>query len=89
VRAAVLAGFRQRECWKRMRQTAAGNMKPSKKKSTERIDGIVASIIGLGRALLTVKQCSVYETGGVCSRWNRTLLELRRWCQYEFCFGGG
>ncbi|MCO6437232.1 MAG: hypothetical protein J5J06_09115, partial [Phycisphaerae bacterium] len=31
---------------------AAGNIKPSKKKSTERIDGIVAAVMGLGRALL-------------------------------------
>ena len=31
---------------------AAGNIKPSKKKSTERIDGIVAAIMALGRALL-------------------------------------
>lgn len=30
---------------------AAGNLKPSKKKSTERIDGIVAAVMGLGRAL--------------------------------------
>ncbi len=29
---------------------AAGNLKPSKRKSRERIDGIVASIMGLGRA---------------------------------------
>jgi MoaA/NifB/PqqE/SkfB family radical SAM enzyme len=33
----------------------AGNIKPSKKKSTERIDGIVAGIMGLGRALLRPK----------------------------------
>lgn len=31
---------------------AAGNLKPSKKKSTEKIDGIVALIIALGRAML-------------------------------------
>ncbi|MBE7508496.1 MAG: terminase [Planctomycetia bacterium] len=31
---------------------AAGNLKPSKKKSTERIDGIVATVMGLGRAVL-------------------------------------
>ena len=31
---------------------AAGNLKPSKKKSTERIDGIVAAVMGLGKALL-------------------------------------
>ena len=28
---------------------AADNLKPSKKKSTERIDGIVAAIMALGR----------------------------------------
>lgn len=31
----------------------AGNIKPSKKKSTERIDGIVATVMALGRALVT------------------------------------
>lgn len=31
---------------------AAGNIKPSKKKSNDRIDGIVAGIMGLGRALV-------------------------------------
>jgi len=30
-------------------QDAAGNVKPSKKKSTERIDGIVAAIMAIGR----------------------------------------
>lgn len=34
-------------------QDAAGNIKPSKKKSTEKIDGIVASIMALGRAMVT------------------------------------
>ena len=34
---------------------AAGNLKPSKKKSTERIDGMVALIMGLGRAMLHVE----------------------------------
>ena len=33
-------------------QDAAGNFKPSKKKSSERIDGIVATIMSLGRAML-------------------------------------
>lgn len=32
-------------------QDAAGNLKPSKKKSTEKIDGIVASIMGVGRII--------------------------------------
>src|SRR5262245_6130541 len=44
---------------------AAGNLKPSKKKSTERIDGIVAAIMGLGRAMLQLEPASVYETRGV------------------------
>ena len=33
-------------------QDAAGNLKPSKKKSTERIDGIVATIMALGRVMV-------------------------------------
>ena len=32
-------------------QDAAGNIKPSKKKSTERIDGIVAAVMAVGRAV--------------------------------------
>lgn len=32
-------------------QDAAGNLKPSKKKSTERIDGIVATVMSLGRIM--------------------------------------
>jgi len=43
-------------------QDAAGNLKPSKKKSTERIDGIVALIIALNRALVDVATQSVYES---------------------------
>lgn len=34
------------------RQDAAGNIKPDKEKSTERIDGIVALIMALGRAIV-------------------------------------
>jgi len=33
-------------------QDAAGNIKPNKKKSTEKIDGVVAMIMGLARAAL-------------------------------------
>jgi phage terminase large subunit-like protein len=40
----------------------AGNMKPDKKRSTERIDGIVAAIMALGRAMLVTDTTSVYET---------------------------
>jgi phage terminase large subunit-like protein len=42
---------------------AAGNLKPSKKKSTERIDGIVAGVMAQGRALLQPPRFqSKYET---------------------------
>jgi phage terminase large subunit-like protein len=45
---------------------AAGNLKPSKKKSTERIDGIVAGVMALGRALVQPAQsASAYETRGM------------------------
>jgi len=45
---------------------AAGNMKPSKKKSTEKIDGIVMTIMALGRAITQDKpKESVYEIRGI------------------------
>jgi phage terminase large subunit-like protein len=37
-------------------QDPAGNLKPAKDKSTERIDGIVALIIAIGRALVAQEQ---------------------------------
>jgi phage terminase large subunit-like protein len=43
----------------------AGNLKPSKKKSTERIDGVVALVMGLGRAIMKPDETSVYESRGV------------------------
>lgn len=44
-------------------QDAAGNFKPSKAKSTERIDGIVAAVMAIGRAMVTpVSRQSYYET---------------------------
>ena len=44
---------------------AAGNVKPSKKKSTERIDGIVAGIMALGRAMLQPEDTGmIYDTRG-------------------------
>lgn len=47
-------------------QDAAGNIKPSKKKSTERIDGIVALVMAEGQAMLAEPQTvSVYETRGM------------------------
>lgn len=45
---------------------AAGNIKPSKKKSIERIDGIVAAIMAIARAMLqTGPPKSVYSNHGV------------------------
>ncbi|MHC4579791.1 MAG: terminase TerL endonuclease subunit, partial [Planctomycetota bacterium] len=45
---------------------AAGNLKPSKKKSTERIDGIVALVMAIGRAIVREKPYrSIYETRGI------------------------
>ena len=45
---------------------AAGNIKPSKKKATEKIDGAVALVMALSRALLHSEQStSVYETRGL------------------------
>ena len=45
---------------------ASGNIKPSNKKSAERTDGIVASIMAIGRAMLqTGTSTSVYSSRGV------------------------
>jgi hypothetical protein len=35
---------------------SAGNLKPAKDKSTERIDGIVAAIMAIGRAMRAQKE---------------------------------
>lgn len=45
-------------------QDAAGNWKPSKKKSIERIDGIVGLIMGLDRATTQADDSSIYDTPG-------------------------
>jgi phage terminase large subunit-like protein len=46
-------------------QDAAGNIKPSKRKSTERIDLTVALVMALARAITDGGGPSVYETRGV------------------------
>jgi len=48
-----------------VRQDPAGNLKPDKDKSVDRIDGVVATIMALGRALLREKAASVYEKRGI------------------------
>ena len=43
----------------------AANIKPSKKKSTEKIDGIVATVMAIARATATLDDGdSIYETKG-------------------------
>ena len=37
-------------------RTPAGNLKPAKDKSTERIDGIVAAIMAIGRAMVAQEE---------------------------------
>lgn len=44
---------------------SAGNIKPSKKVSTERIDGVVSLIMAIGRVLVFDEEVSVYETRGL------------------------
>ena len=49
-----------------VRQDPAGNIKPDKSKSAEKIDGIVAACMGLGRAIVQPEAPkSVYETRGI------------------------
>ncbi len=45
---------------------SAGDLKPCKKKSYERIDGITALVMGVGRAIVQPESpASVYETRGI------------------------
>jgi len=45
---------------------AAGNIKPSKAKSTERIDGIVSLVMAIGRSIVTPEhRGSVYGERGL------------------------
>ena len=46
---------------------AAENIKPSKKRSTERIDGAVATVMGLDRAIrnINANTSSVYDERGI------------------------
>ena len=47
-----------------IKQDPAGNMKPDKSKSTERIDGIVAALMSLGRVMESDhERGSVYDDG--------------------------
>jgi len=48
-----------------VRSDESGNIRPDKKRSRERIDGIVALLMGAGRAIRHADTRSVYETRGV------------------------
>ena len=48
-----------------VKQDPAGNLKPDKASSTDRIDGIVASVMALGRSMWRPTGGSVYESRGM------------------------
>ena len=48
-----------------MRQDPAGNIKPDKEKSVEKIDGIVAAIMALDRSIRNKGETSVYDGRGI------------------------
>jgi phage terminase large subunit-like protein len=49
-----------------MKQDPAGNIKPDKEKSTEKIDGIVAAIMALDRCVRNIDEDgSVYDERGI------------------------
>jgi phage terminase large subunit-like protein len=47
------------------KQDPAGNLKPDKEKSTEKIDGMVSLIMSYYRAILAAPKESVYEKRGI------------------------
>jgi phage terminase large subunit-like protein len=55
-------------------QDPAGNVKPAKDKSTERIDGIVAAIMAIGRAMVAQDEPQVSYQGvlGLNGRGSRS-----------------
>ena len=48
-----------------VKQDASGNLKPDKEKSTERIDGMVALIMAISRAMVNIDTESVYNNRGI------------------------
>jgi phage terminase large subunit-like protein len=50
-----------------VKQDAAGNVKPDKASSTARIDGIVASLMALGRAMVRTEGTEEWYTPGILS----------------------
>ena len=52
-----------------VRTDPAGNIKPDKQKSTEEIDGAVAVIMALDRAIRNENKESVYDERGILIFW--------------------
>ena len=48
-----------------LKQDAEGNLKPDKEKSREKIDGIIALILAISRAMVNLNVASVYEERGL------------------------
>ena len=48
-----------------VQQDPAGNLKPAKNKSPERIDGIVALVMAIGRMMVADEGGSAYDDHGV------------------------
>jgi hypothetical protein len=49
-----------------VRQDPAGNCKPDRVKSTEKIDGIISALLALSRAIVQPEEfTSIYEKRGV------------------------
>ncbi len=51
-----------------IKQDSVGNIKPDKEKSTEKIDGVVATVMALNRAIRCGNDSgeSVYDGRGIC-----------------------
>ena len=54
-----------------VRNDPASNIKPDKEKSTERIDGAVATIMALDRSLRNKDTDSIYNSRGVLILWGK------------------
>ena len=60
-----------------MRQDPAGNIKPDKEKSVEKIDGIVASIMALDRCIRNgIGSGSVYDERGVIAFYYQVIWQM-------------
>ena len=47
------------------KEDPAGNIKPDKSTATQKIDGVVATIMAIGRSIFSDESDSIYETRGI------------------------